>query len=77
MNRKLFRLTVLGLTFAALGCDANPNGPSAPSAPPPGTLPLPTVPEQSSPKDKRRKLPLRQVGQPIGMVLPESSGFLG
>jgi hypothetical protein len=49
------------------GCDPNPNGPSAPSAPPAST------PGKSAPGDPKEKVPLRSVGQPIGMIPPESS----
>ena len=59
----------LFLTLAALlplaGCDPNPNGPSAPSAPPSGE------PPKSTPGDPKEKVPLKSVGGPIGLFSPE------
>ena len=47
------------------GCDPNPNGPSAPSPSPAGNG-KDAVPENGTPK----RVPLKQVGPPIGLVVP-------
>lgn len=52
------------LIFLA-GCDPNPNGPSAP-APSPPSADENKGPETGSPK----RVPLKQVGAPIGLIVP-------
>jgi hypothetical protein len=52
----------LAALLVLTGCDPNPNGPSAPSAPPA------SEPGQEAPGDPKEKVPLKRVGQPIGMI---------
>jgi hypothetical protein len=59
-------LGILVVLFLHSGCDPNPNGPYAPSAPPAAT------PAKIAPADPKEKVPLKSVGQPIGMIRPET-----
>jgi hypothetical protein len=61
--------TVVVLVLS-MGCDSNPSGPSAPSAPAPA-IPSKT---QGPSKSNDRTNPLRQVGEPIGALLPGGLG---
>lgn len=63
-TRQLRRMfwVVIGLVG---GCDPNPNGPSAPSPVPQGSS-QDAAPAPGAPK----RVPLKQVGPPIGLLVP-------
>lgn len=62
-KRLLPRLTLAALLPLA-GCDPNPGGPSAPSAPPA------SEPAKGTPAETKDKIPLKGVGAPIGFISP-------
>jgi hypothetical protein len=68
----------LGFALALIGCDPNPNGPTAPAPPSSPAPPAPTPADDDPPgKGKNQTLPLRKVGQPIGvLVLPGPASSL-
>ncbi|WP_422927069.1 hypothetical protein [Singulisphaera sp. PoT] len=70
MDRRLILTALVGVATGSFGCDSNPNGPSAPSVPPPGAYQPQPEPELPEAKGKNRKVPLRQVGQPISLREP-------
>ncbi|MHC5538195.1 hypothetical protein ACYOEI_08200 [Singulisphaera rosea] len=66
MTRKPILATFVGALLFLGGCDPNPDGPSAPSAP--SSAPAEPRPTEAEPriKGKKRMKPLRQVAEPIG-----------
>jgi hypothetical protein len=65
MSVKRLRRSAWIALLVIAGCDPNPNGPSAPSVTPDpsGKSPVPG-------KDPAKTIPLKQVGPPIGLIVP-------
>ena len=64
-GKRVSRLAWITSMIVLIGCDPNPNGPSAPTVPPaePGKGQDPT-------SQPAKTVPLKRVGAPIGMVVP-------